>query len=910
MEDRDKSKDQLLLELKELRRQLAERESRSIDQNEAMEALRRTEELSREVFERSPLGMVLIGLDLRIIRANPAFRRMLGYTGEEITRLTLADITHPEDLNRNLQEFQRVISGEIETYSMEKRYITKDKGTIWGNLCSSFVRDEEGNVLYGLGLVENITKRKQAEEALKKSEAKHRSLTEDVLDSSEVGTLILDSDFRVAWANRAYESFFGVSREQILGRKNQLILREGMEERLENREQFEKKVLATYRDNSHVENFDFRIVPGEDGSARWLEHWSQPIRSGLYAGGRIEHYYDISDRKSIEEALRDSEEELRSLLENVPDFILTLGLDAKITYLNRAQPGHDVGLVIGSSIYDLGIPEDRAMAKQAFERVVKTGEPEQFEARATGPGGGTFWYANRMNAIKKDGRSVAVTLIATDITKQKLFADQMRDNEDRLKILFEYAPDAYYINDMTGTFLDGNRSAEKVIGYRREEIIGKSFLKLPLLPPSQLPKAAMLLAKSAVGKPTGPDEFTLIRKDGSKVQVEIRTYPVKIKDQRVTLGIARDITERELAQLDRERLRQTEKLASLRCLAKGLGGELSRFLAQGLGNLDAGAKLARRAAKLATRLQLYAGTTPMDPTPQNLSELASEMVRFPYVSIPEGVSIQQTLQSNLPQAQLDPPHVRRMLVELLQNALEAVEGGGIIKVSTGVTQVEDAQYVYVEIEDSGPGMDEETKKRMFDPFFSSKSRDRGLGLASVQGVVRSHKGALRVESRPKQGAKIRVLFPTTESQIDDPESLDTSREDWRGTGTVLVVEGEESVRSVAKSILEATGFAVLLAEDGQTGVRIFRDNADAIRAVLFSATVPFSLGEKAIVDIHRVSPETAIVISSEYAGEELAARLSEPYVSGFLRVPFGPKELIGKLQEVMIGRNTTEGRQR
>ncbi len=157
MEDRDKSKDQLLLELKELRRRLAERESRSIDQNEAMEALRRTEELSREVFERSPLGMVLIGLDLRIIRANPAFRRMLGYTGEEITRLTLADITHPEDLNRNLQEFQRVISGEIETYSMEKRYITKDKGTIWGNLCSSFVRDEEGNVLYGLGLVENIT---------------------------------------------------------------------------------------------------------------------------------------------------------------------------------------------------------------------------------------------------------------------------------------------------------------------------------------------------------------------------------------------------------------------------------------------------------------------------------------------------------------------------------------------------------------------------------------------------------------------------------------------------------------------------------------------------------------------------------------------------------------------------------
>jgi CheY-like chemotaxis protein/anti-sigma regulatory factor (Ser/Thr protein kinase) len=298
----------------------------------------------------------------------------------------------------------------------------------------------------------------------------------------------------------------------------------------------------------------------------------------------------------------------------------------------------------------------------------------------------------------------------------------------------------------------------------------------------------------------------------------------------------------------------------------------------------------------------------MEPMPQNLSELASEMVRFPYVSIPEGVSIQQTLQSDLPAAEIDSPLVRRLLVELLQNALEAVEDGGVIQVSTGVTQAEEAQSVFVEIEDNGPGMDEETKEKMFDPFFSTKSPDRGLGLASVLGVVRIHKGELRVESRPKQGTKIRVLFPAIESQVNDSEAPDTSREDWRGTGTVLVVDEEPSIRSIAKSILEAAGFAVLLAEDEPTGIRIFRENSDDIRAVLFSATVSFSLGEKAFVEMHRVNPEAAIVISSEYAGEEPAARLSEPHVSGFLRVPFGPKELIGKLQEVMIGRGKAEGK--
>ena len=150
------------------------------------------------------------------------------------------------------------------------------------------------------------------------------------------------------------------------------------------------------------------------------------------------------------------------------------------------------------------------------------------------------------------GINMMIDDIRSEITVHMRAEEELTSSEERLRILFEYAPDAYYLNDLKGIFIDGNKAAENLMGFKRQELIGKSFLKLKLLSLEQIPKAARLLAKNALGKPTGPDEFILKRKDGSRVTAEIRTFPVKIKGKTLVLGIARDITERKKAEEELE----------------------------------------------------------------------------------------------------------------------------------------------------------------------------------------------------------------------------------------------------------------------------------------------------------------------------------------------------------------------
>jgi len=260
--------------------------------------------------------------------------------------------------------------------------------------------------------------------------------------------------------------------------------------------------------------------------------------------------------KRVKTELKESEKKYKDLVEETPIGIANIGITGKIIYINKRLEkisGYSREEVAGKGVFNLGLFSNE-MLKILKERLkvrfrlgggsVRLRREIHFKRKD----GKWIWIEITAKLIKKWGIPSSLRITLQDITERKKAEEELRDSEERLKILFDYAPDAYYINDLKGNFIDGNKAAERLIGYKTEELIGKSFLKLKLLSLADISKAAKTLAKNIIGKPTGPDEFILNRKDNSKVTVEISTYPVKIKGRTLVLGIARDITERKKAE--------------------------------------------------------------------------------------------------------------------------------------------------------------------------------------------------------------------------------------------------------------------------------------------------------------------------------------------------------------------------
>jgi len=282
-----------------------------------------------------------------------------------------------------------------------------------------------------------------------------------------------------------------------------------------------------------------------------------------------------TEHKLVEEALIKNEQFLANIFESIQDGISVLDTNHTIQLVNGVMKkwyAENVPLE-GKKCYEAYHNRNKPCKFCPTTRCLKSGQIEK--NIVPGLAGSTAeWLELHSYPIKDEnsGKVTGVVEFVRDITERKRAEEELKSSEDRLKILFEFAPDAYYLNDLKGNFIDGNIAAEKLMGYKKEELIGKSFLKLKLLPAGQIPIAAALLAKNMLGQPTGPNELFLNRKDGSQVPVEIRTFPVNINGQTLVLGIARDITERRWR--EEEAQRRAAQAALVYKVGQRVSGEL------------------------------------------------------------------------------------------------------------------------------------------------------------------------------------------------------------------------------------------------------------------------------------------------------------------------------------------------
>ncbi|HWS16267.1 MAG TPA: response regulator, partial [Candidatus Methylomirabilis sp.] len=378
--------------------------------------------------------------------------------------------------------------------------------------------------------------------------------------------------------------------------------------------------------------------------------------------------------------------------------------------------------------------------------------------------------------------------------------------------------------------------------------------------------------------------------------------------------------ESEEEKLNRERqVQRSQKLESLGVLAGGIAHEFNNLLMVILGHaeLALGAipptspargslteitTASRRAADLSHQMLAYAGKASFALERVELGELVEEMAHLLEAAISKKAILKRNLDRGLPPIQADLSQIRQVVMNLIINASEALgDRDGVITVSVGATRCDEEYlrktelagdlspglYVHLEVTDTGVGMDVQTRARIFEPFFSTKFIGRGLGLSAVLGIVRAHKGALTVYSEPGKGTVFKVLFPASEVAVEGALSNKPSpMADWKGTGTILLVDDEESLLALGARMLEDLGLTVLTAPDGRKAVDLYRERGKEIDLVLMDLTMPHMDGAEAFGELRRLNPSVRVVLASGYSPEDVTSRFPVTQLDGVLQKPY------------------------
>jgi len=397
--------------------------------------------------------------------------------------------------------------------------------------------------VYVINIMSKSTKQKRVELALRNSETYLYTLVHTIPDL----IWLKDKDGVYLTCNSMFERFFGASKADIIGKTDyDFVDRELADFFREN----DRKAMEAGKSTSNEEWVTF----ADDGHRAYLDTIKTPMydSNGILLGvlgiGR-----DISERKLNEQIIQDSEKRFRAIFDQAPIAIALIDRQGHPIISNlplSKMLGYSNDELSKMKFIEFTYPADIDKDLDQFNDLI-SGKISRYsmEKRYIQKNGNLIW-ANLFVTTLSGNASMPLEIIGMveDITVQKQAEVKLRNSEERFKILFDYAPDAYYLTDMSGNFIDGNIAAEKIIGYEKNELIGHNFFNLKLLSPNQFLKAEALLAKSILGQATGPDEFELNQKNGSKISVEIRTYPVRIQNKDIVLGIARDITGRKLAE--------------------------------------------------------------------------------------------------------------------------------------------------------------------------------------------------------------------------------------------------------------------------------------------------------------------------------------------------------------------------
>lgn len=632
---------------------------------------------------------------------------------------------------------------------------------------------------------------------------------------------------------------------------------------------------------------------------------------------------EIAERKQTEEALRESEEKYRNVVENGNEGIL-VAQDGKLVFVNKAICEYlsytKEELISIPDPFTFIYPADREMV---FERHMKRLKGEEvldiYDYRVITKDGEVMWVRVTGVQIDWEGRPATLNFFS-DIHDRKLAEEALRVSEERYRLLVENANDAIFIaQDEVIKF--ANPKTEELTGYSAEELAKTPFANF--VHPEDRDMVVERYKRSLEGEELpGAYSFRIINSANEEFWGELNAALITWEGRPAILNFLRDITPQKKLEAQ---LQQAQKMESLGNLAGGIAHDFNNLLMgiQGrtslmlmhkdsshpdFGHLSGIEDYVKNAADLTKQLLGFARAGKYEVKPTDINDLLKKSSAL-FGRTKKEIAIHSKYQEDVWTLEVDRGQIEQVLLNLFINAWHAMPGGGDLFIETeNVTvdesfirpfEVQPGKYVKISITDTGLGMDEATRQRIFEPFFTTRKMGRGtgLGLASVYGITKNHGGFIDVYSEKGHGTTFNIYLPASEKEAMKGKAL--AGDLIKGSEGVLLVDDEDMIIDVGKELLGELGYEVLLARSGQEAIKIYEENEGKIDMVILDMIMPDMSGGDTYDRLKEINPGINVLLSSGYSINGQATEILNRGCDGFIQKPFNIKQLSQKLREIL-----------
>jgi PAS domain S-box-containing protein len=883
----------------------------------AQRQLREREQMLRAIFEGALDGMLLADDDGRYVDANPAACTMFGLERDALIGRRVIDFAAPDyatgDRWKRFNEQGR-LQGSFPLVRPNGERRTLEYNAV-------------ANVLPGLHLsvLRDVTEHREAEEALRKSQY----FLEEAQRVAQIGCWVAPmTDEPLLWTAEAYRiaGIPGGTRMTVQSFLDTVVHRD-------DRDAVQRAIAAAVAGESAYQ-IEHRIVR-PDGDVRWVLERATVVRDEAGAAQRmIGITQDVTERRRATDQLRASEARYRTIVETTSEGVWLVDARVITTFVNERMAemlGYSRDELIGRHAFEFMDEEARIVAAEKWKRR-EQGFAEVYENRYLRKDGTAIWVLAKTNPVFDDDGTYAGSVgLLSDMTERR----RSEETRNRLAAIVESSQDAIISKTLQGIITSWNRGAERLFGYSEEEMIGRPITDL--FPRERLGEEAEIIARIARGESVEHFDTVRLRKDGSPVEVSLLISPIRGTAGEIVgvAKIARDMTERRKAEAalrrSEEQLRQSQKLEAIGSLAGGVAHDFNNLLSVILSytnllfddlrpgdpirpDLEEIHKAGVRAAELTRQLLAFGRQQMLQPSVLDPNQIVMGVQRMLTRLLGEDIVFTLLPCQDLGKVYADPGQIEQVLMNLVVNARDAMPRGGNLTIETGNVHLDEqyaaehhgvtpGPYVMIAVTDTGIGIDKETIPRIFDPFFTTKEKGKGtgLGLSTVYGIVQQSGGHIWVYSEPGTGTTFKVYLPRTDRRSELPRPAHGSEASHRGDETVLLVEDEEPVRAVMRSILRRQGYNVLEAQNAGEAFLISERFDATIHLLVTDVVMPRVSGRELAERLATSRPEMRVLYVSGYTRDTTVLHGVLQAGISFLEKPVTPDALARKVRDVLDG---------